>query len=80
MNGAGEFAHLDLNYRRFVALSDEERIAWITCRLRSGCARVCFRCSVPIASVFSQAGEGRGRVVQTRHSDVSAAGRADLQW
>jgi len=29
MTSAGEFAHLDPNYRRFAALPDEERIAWI---------------------------------------------------
>jgi hypothetical protein len=29
MNGAGEFAHLDPAYRRFAALPNEERIAWI---------------------------------------------------
>lgn len=29
MTGAGEFAHLDPNYRRFAALPDDERIAWI---------------------------------------------------
>jgi hypothetical protein len=29
VSGAGEFAHLDPNYRRFAALPDAERIAWI---------------------------------------------------
>lgn len=29
MSGAREFVHLDPNYRRFAALPDAERIAWI---------------------------------------------------
>jgi len=29
VSGAGEFTHLDPNYRRFAALSNDERIAWI---------------------------------------------------